>query len=277
MADLKLATITSTTTIDAVPQEIMIEIFKYLSNRETRKESNREIHTDTLKDILSTCQVSKLWYELSWTYRPEIDISFHVEDENARIFITRSPSLHNLLFKDCYALTTPMYIEIFEKQRNLKRLDLCFCKNLTDEVLQQLWKLPQLRYLFLSDAKITNEGLKCIAQMKNLHTLGLVSMQDLTDEGVKNLQPLVGQLEGLNLAYSSKLTDECITIISAMSKLVDLKMKQCDRLTDKGLLSLAVLTKLQRLDLIGSNFTDAAKEYVVKALVNLKKAEFRKP
>ena len=87
-------------------------------------------------------------------------------------------------------------------------------KDLTDEQLADVAQVEEVIWLNLKDTKITDAGLKHLANLKNLKKLHL-ERTAVTDEGLANLSEL-SNLNYLNL-YGTKVTD------AGLDKLTNLK------------------------------------------------------
>ena len=87
-------------------------------------------------------------------------------------------------------------------------------KDLTDEQLADVTQVEEVIWLNLKDTKITDAGLKHLANLKNLKKLHL-ERTAVTDEGLANLSEL-SNLNYLNL-YGTKVTD------AGLEKLTNLK------------------------------------------------------
>jgi internalin A len=93
-------------------------------------------------------------------------------------------------------------------------------KKVMDADLKQLANLPKLELLHLSGAsKITDEGVKHLAGLKQLTNLSLASTQ-LTDAGLKQLTGLT-ELKKLSLSFT-KITDAGVPDLSMLKGLEEL-------------------------------------------------------
>ena len=117
-------------------------------------------------------------------------------------------------------------------------------KKITDEHLQDLGAVQNVIWLNLANTKVTNDGLKNIAEMK-LQRLHL-EKTDIGDEGLAHLKDLV-ELEYLNL-YSTAVTDEGLKHLEKMSKLKRLYVWQ-SKVTEEGMKALE--KKIPGLKVVG--------------------------
>lgn len=103
--------------------------------------------------------------------------------------------------------------------------------NITDQQAALLAPLSEQLYdLNLANTKVTDEGLKALEGMKNLHRLHLEKTA-VTDAGLAHLKGL-GNLEYLNL-YSTSVTDEGLNNLNGLSSLKNLYLWQ-SKVTDAG-------------------------------------------
>lgn len=133
-------------------------------------------------------------------------------------------------------------------------------RSATDADLQLLLPLKkQLLWLNLGRTKITDEGLKVIAQLPALrqihfnHTL-------ITDDGVKHLSPL-SELNYLNLV-GTKITDAGLAHLSPMKKLKNIFAYQTE-VTSKGLQDLSAKLPDAHVDTGGYTLPQLASDSIV--------------
>ncbi len=160
----------------------------------------------------------------------------------------------------------------------------------TDEDVQPLSELTEVKYISLSGTKITDKALSYMAGLKKLETLyigdnkitdsGLVYLKDLinlrelwlrgndiTDNGVKYLKDM-SKLESLDVSRTS-LGDESIKIISDLASLKSLDISNTN-VTDKSIVLLKYLKNLQTLNLYNTKTTQEGRNQLVKAIPGLK-------
>ena len=77
------------------------------------------------------------------------------------------------------------------------------------------------------------------------------------------------RLRVLHLTYSLKLEDRHLVNLTSLIKLQDLDLKRCEKLTDATLEHLGQLSSLEKLNLAGTQVTDAGVHYL-KGLKQLK-------
>lgn len=120
--------------------------------------------------------------------------------------------------------------------------------NPSDEALQHLSGLPNLRVLLLSDTQARDESLRHLARLKKLEHLYMWDVSKVSDAGVAHLRNL------RNLKYihisSSKITDESLAVFGKMPKLEGLSL-QFNSFSDAGLDHLSPLSGLTHLAVCG--------------------------
>ena len=150
--------------------------------------------------------------------------------------------------------------------------------NLTDDALQHLPKLPNLRVLLLSDTQATDSSMLHLAALSKLEYLYMWDVSNVSDEGVHNLVELK-ELRKIHLS-NSQITDESMRVFAALPKLETLHLQEnCfsndalmhisaasnlrafaiglgkNTIDDDGLVYLKDLTKLEQIGLQGSRVT----------------------
>lgn len=170
-------------------------------------------------------------------------------------------------------------LEKLSRVSDLRALDLAYTKT-TDAGVEKIADLNELRVLNLSYTKVTDEGLKHLSGMTKLHTLDLENTL-VTDEGVKELANL-DNLTTLNLFRTPaaegetltlrgvplKITDEGLKSLAGMGKLTELNLHGA-AISDEGIKHLANLGQLARLDLRATEITDESLVHLSK-LKNLR-------
>jgi uncharacterized membrane protein len=133
-------------------------------------------------------------------------------------------------------------------------------RSATDADLQLLLPLrKQLLWLNLGRTKITNEGLKVIAQLSALRQIHF-NHTSITDDGVKHLIPLT-ELNYLNLV-GTKITDAGLSYLSTMKKLKNIFVYQTG-VTGKGLQYFSSKLPDARVDTGGYTLPKLASDTVV--------------
>ncbi len=118
-------------------------------------------------------------------------------------------------------------------------------KGAGNDAVADACELEYLRVLNLKDAKITDDGLKPLANCDYLQSLDI---------------------------WNTPVTDAGLAHVGAVETLKHLRMRKCDNVTNEGLAVLEKLGNLEELDIRYTNVDDAGMVYVgkVKTLKNLK-------
>lgn len=82
-----------------------------------------------------------------------------------------------------------------------------------------------------------------------IYATALYCLPRLCDEGIKHLADTTPKLKMLILLSSAELTDACMESIGRLTELIELQLGRCSQLTDKGMVHLQSLTKLEYLGL----------------------------
>jgi Leucine Rich Repeat (LRR) protein len=132
------------------------------------------------------------------------------------------------------------------------------CDNtaVTDLLLRRLARTTTLTYLSLAGTQISDDGLQHLQNMKQLKVLSLARTA-VTDAGLKQLQPL-GQLEYLGLR-GTKVTDDGLQTVAGFRRLKGLHLGDT-AITSRGIAALKPLAKLDFLRLRGTKIGDEAIE-----------------
>jgi len=124
---------------------------------------------------------------------------------------------------------------------------------ITDDGLEHVQHLDNLRGLVLENTGITDRGAALIARIHSLRRLDL-SGTEITDQGVRYLSTLP-QLEELSLSDTA-ITDDGLAAVSSMDSLTTLKLEET-AVGDTGLLHLAKAESLELLALAGTEVTES--------------------
>jgi hypothetical protein len=110
-------------------------------------------------------------------------------------------------------------------------------KNIDDDILYDLVReiasCPAVTFLNLAEnRKVTDDGLESIKPLAQLRGLNLSSCS-LNDSGIRHLTAL-HQLVYLNLSYCNRLTDLALKYLRALSRLTYLDLQGCVKITHAG-------------------------------------------
>jgi hypothetical protein len=147
----------------------------------------------------------------------------------------------------------------------LKRLSGLSLSNtgITDAGLAQLTCWPHLQRLNLDSTKITDSGLKYIESSPHLKVLAMSSTK-VTDSGLAHLQKCL-QLERLCLSETD-LTDLGLRRLQALPNLKILRLAGVRKITSAGLAHLAVLRRLNWIEVQGTAVTKDGVDKLQEAL-----------
>jgi serine/threonine protein kinase len=136
----------------------------------------------------------------------------------------------------------------------VRAIDACESKQVTNSSLKGLAGLKGLQWLSLSATQITDTGLKELAGLRGLKYFD-VAWARVSDAGLKNM----GLANHKELAYlilgGTGLTDEGLKEVAGLSNLLSLRIYSTG-VTDAGLKQLAGLQKLEGLDMGAPGITD---------------------
>ena len=129
---------------------------------------------------------------------------------------------------------------VAEKFVNLRYLQLENSKEVGDEYLVSLGKLPTLKCLSLSfspcysyyPGTIADMALWFLGSLSALRELHLSYCDNIADAGVRHLRQLTS-LTRLSLFYCCEISDECLRHLGFMA-LRDLNLDFCKNITDMG-------------------------------------------
>ena len=103
-----------------------------------------------------------------------------------------------------------------------------------ETLVKELSGLSALTYLNLSENRnITDEGLETLKKLPKLKILNLSSCS-ITSTGLDSLRILT-RLESLDISYCNRLTDPGLKALKSLTRLTFLDVKGCVKLTNGGL------------------------------------------
>lgn len=125
------------------------------------------------------------------------------------------------------------------KNLDLEKLSVDSCRSFDDACLNTVIdNHPNLRYLTISNTRVTAKSVRRIAELKKLQGLNLASLS-LNDEDIK---PLVSSLHvsSLDLAENA-ITDRSLSELAAMKSLKKLQLSGCNSVSKAAVLKLCKL------------------------------------
>lgn len=137
----------------------------------------------------------------------------------------------------------------------------------TDRGFAVFKDMPHLRKLVVSQSKITSLGVNSVGQCKELRALAL-SNSGLSDAELAGLKKLT-LLESLDLSENPQITDKGMMHVTALERLQFLYLTKTS-ITDKGLMELKALDGLRRLEVPGTKVTNEAADKFADEMPNLR-------
>jgi F-box and leucine-rich repeat protein 14 len=150
---------------------------------------------------------------------------------------------------------------IFDIDASFERIDTHWeiGKQLQDHHLKPLLKLKNLKKLILSVCQqLTDDGVQVLAGVSSsLEEIDFGGCFKLSDQGFRVLAALTS-LKKVNLERCRQVTDSTLQVLSTLSKLEEINITLCDRISSKGLqFFIASLPNLQKLTMYScSQLTD---------------------
>ena len=155
-------------------------------------------------------------------------------------------------------------LALLENFPDLRQLTLTDRRKITDEGLRYIAPLKQLTVLTLRGTQVRGPGLHHISDLENLELLTF-DHTPLTDEGLRHLKNLTN-LYLLHLS-DTKITDEGLPYLAHLTSLESLDLSNTD-VSDAGLKHLVGLKRLKRISLSGTNVTKNGVAELQAALPN---------
>jgi hypothetical protein len=174
--------------------------------------------------------------------------------------------------------------------RSLRHLRLGKEGSFTNRGMAHLAAMPSLKVLWLDTPNVTDEGLRRLARSRSLERLCICWLDKITDRGIAYLTAM-SQLKGLNAMHLKLLTNATMAHLATMPNIDDLRLPHgftdaginhlanldhlnylwvnCagnSPLTDKSLVTISNLHRLEELHISGTGFTNEG----IELLRNLK-------
>lgn len=122
---------------------------------------------------------------------------------------------------------------------DLEKLSVDSCRSFNDACLDTvISNHPHLRYLTISNTKVTAKSVRRITELKNLQGLNLASLS-LKDEDIKPLMSAL-HLSSLDLAENA-ITDKSLVELSRMKSLKKLQLSGCNSVSKAAVLKVCKL------------------------------------
>jgi hypothetical protein len=152
------------------------------------------------------------------------------------------------------------------RSKKARLLDLSDAE-VTDDGLKVIAGAPALEAIFVGGEKVTDAGMKVLAGCKSLEMVGLVSTKKVTDEGVKELAALPN-LHTLSLSGVT-LTGAGFAAFAGSESLESVLLAKVNGLTDESVKHLNNLPNLNELSTGDGLGTDAVRAIVSKRMPDL--------
>ena len=173
-----------------------------------------------------------------------------------------SKQLQTLDLSGIEDINETFFLQIIEQSgKTLKSLNLSNSKISGDNLVEYNGALSCLEKLELKGCRrLTDTGLQQILKLcgKTLISLNLSWCHQITDEGLLQIFKVCGKtLRYLNLAYTNVTEESLVEFNGTLVCLENLYMKDCDRLTNRGLLQILRLCDktLRSLNLANTDIT----------------------
>jgi hypothetical protein len=139
------------------------------------------------------------------------------------------------------------------KKRQVPGLSLFGCERITDQGIQPIADLPDLRYLDLGGCSLlTDQSMKVLSHLPHLTELGVMS-DGITDTGITTLAHATS-IRSLQLD-ETKITNNAMTLLAELRELRDLSIAHT-AIDDDGLGKLAKVSWLEALNLESTPISD---------------------
>ncbi|MFO1498259.1 MAG: hypothetical protein U1G07_07700 [Verrucomicrobiota bacterium] len=159
--------------------------------------------------------------------------------------LSHSPTLQRLWTRENPQLTSRGFLAL--SQMPALRFLGVSCKEVNDEALARLPHFPALRQLTPIDVR--DPGFRHIGRCEYLETLTCMYCRDTTDAATEHL----ASLTRLKSYYAglTQITDRSLELLSQIASLEEIEFYECSSITDAGLVFLAGLPRLRKVELAG--------------------------
>ncbi|KAI0476737.1 F-box domain-containing protein [Xylaria cf. heliscus] len=195
----------------------------------------------------------------------------YMDAKGIKMIVLGCPKLKDLRASEIRGFNNFEVAKAIFKTNNLQRLVLSGCADLTDDVFKTMIHGLQPEIDILTDTPIVPP--------RKLRHLDLSRCSQLTDRGIKVLDRLVPDLEGLQLNSCTELTDTALEpVIASTPRLTHLELEDLSELTNdffsKHLAKAPCAAKLQHLSVsYCENVGNAGLLPVMKNCVNLESVD----
>lgn len=257
--------------LECLPQEILFNVFSYLSNQDlyhislmSQKLALAVFDQAVQAKILENHLVKNDWkhsterlFQLSSYCGPFVKnlflSDFHITQKKIVTLIVQTiencPNLQTLNLSG-FDIANKELKSVVSKLSQLAELYLVECPNIRDQELKTIASsLPNLQLLDLEGCKVKREGVEALASLTKLKHLSLCC-RALTNQDLNIITASLTQLQFLHLSQGDYLTDAGLSPLTELTELEDLSFSECPQLTDNGLTHIVFhLSKLKTLKL----------------------------
>ena len=185
-----------------------------------------------------------------------------ITDFSVKQAATTSPLLETLVLDHCIKITNASLVSIAKHCTLLQDLSLKGAKNVSHHAIEEFAKKCTLRRVDLSDNQLArDEGLISIALAAPLFLtkLDVANCVHVTDKSLVSIGKGCFSLERLNLSGCRAITDQGVLCLVPLSRLEELMVALCWRLTSASLVPLInALRSLHHFNLSGTAVSDDA-------------------
>lgn len=144
--------------------------------------------------------------------------------------------LRELNLSNCIRLGDMSVVSICKKLQNLAYLNLSFCENINESVLELLGQAPSLISLDISGCSCGDQGLSAIGNGVHLKDLTASECNGVTDLGLQKFAKQCEGIERVDLSHCVQITDAAIKNLAFCCRLLScIKLSGCKHLTDLSL------------------------------------------
>ena len=174
-------------------------------------------------------------------------------------FLANMPEIRRLTIAD---YPYPILFQWSDRLKHLHHIEITNSQDLRAESLCSLQSVP-LDFLSLERTPITSAHMKCIGELTQLERLD-ISFSEITDDDFRQISPLENLVE-LKIRDCKRLTDEAFQLIGRFSKLNELEAEGVP-VTDRGLKQLHGMPLLSELRVGSNDITAEALEELRQSL-----------
>ncbi|KAF9549562.1 hypothetical protein EC957_003514 [Mortierella hygrophila] len=219
-------------TMDGLPREIKIHIFRYLSTFQLVRVSR------VSRSWRSIAMDGSLWKVIDTTRFYNI-----IKDDQLRVLGTAASGfLRYANFRGCVQLSGESLRAIAEHCPNVERLDLTGCRSVSSKSIADVcMNMPLLLHLELAGLQsVNNYTLQAMAvYCRSLQVLNLAWCKQISGFGLSNLTRSCQDLRKLNVSGCGGLEDRWMPVMGMnLPRLREICLNGCGSLTDRGLIGL---------------------------------------